>query len=306
MSFQQVKTIYMPKGVPASGKTTWAREKVRDDKDVKRVSKDDMRDMLDNGHFSMKNEGYILDMRNEMVESALLRGYDVIVDDTNFSNKHWRQMCEIAKRVGNVRVVEIYFSVKLKEALQRNRNREKDVPGHVIENMFQKHVRGGVDQRDEFFSAATHPHGENRTRGSGLRPAIIVDMDGTLCINNSGRSYFDYDRVIEDDPNMPILRLVNAMKDKGYKIVVVTGRKEKGECRKQCEDWLDSFEVPHDELYLRGEDDNRSDDIVKKEIYFENIHDRYNVEFVVDDRMSVTNMWRSMGIPCLQVAKGTF
>lgn len=295
----------MPKGVPASGKSTWAREKVRDHNKVKRISKDDLRDMLDNGNFSMKNEGYILDMRNEMVESALLRGYDVIIDDTNFSDKHWNQMCDIAKRVGDVRVVEIFMNVSLDEALKRNRERDKDVPDHIIENMYEKHVVGSpVPQRDEYFTKAEHPHGEHRHVRSEILPAFIVDLDGTMAIKNNDRGYFDWDRVIEDDPNIEVIQVVKKLAEEYQSVLVVTGRSE--EARDQCEDWLEAFEIPFNKLFMREKDDYRSDTIVKREIYEEEIHDHYNVDFVIDDRMGVTNMWRSLGITVFQVDKGTF
>lgn len=298
-------TIYLTKGIPASGKSTWAKNKVRDDNKVKRISKDDLRDMLDNGNFSMKNEGYVLDMRNEMVESALLRGYDVIIDDTNFNDKHWNQMCDIAKRVGDVRVVEIFFSISLKEALKRNQQRDKDVPDHIVERMFEKHVSGSpVSKRDEYFTKAEHPHGENRHFRSDIIPTFIVDLDGTLAIKNGDRGYFDWDRVIEDDPNIEIIDVVKTLAEEYPSLIVVTGRSE--ESREQCETWLESFEIPYTQLFMRAKNDYRSDTIVKDEIYWDHIHDHYNVDFVIDDRMGVTNMWRSLGIKVLQVDKGTF
>ena len=306
MSTFDVTTIYMTQGVPASGKTTWARQKLKDENNIKRICKDDLRDMLDNGKFSMKNERYILDMRNEMVESALLRGNDVILDDTNFSDDHWKAMRDIAKRVGNVKVVEIYFEVSLKEARRRNENRDENekVPEHIIEDMFERHVRGGtsVSQREEFFPEANHPH--NQTQTENLTESFIVDLDGTLALNNSGREYNEFLRVKEDDPNIPIVRMVQELYEDYEDLIIVTGRSE--ECRKECREWLNVFEVPFNLLYMRGEHDTRRDTDVKKEIYFDEIHENNFVNFVIDDRMSVVNMWRSLGIPTLQVSKGTF
>ncbi len=306
MSTFDVTTIYMTQGVPASGKTTWARQKLREENRIKRICKDDLRDMLDNGEFNMKNERYVLDMRNEMVESALLRGNDIILDDTNFSDDHWKAMRDIAKRVGNVKVVEIYFEVSLKEAKKRNEKRKETerVPEHIIENMFEKHVRGGtsVSQREEFFPKADHPH--SQSQAEILTESFIVDLDGTLALNNSGREYNEFLKVKEDDPNIPVVRIVNKLYESYEDLVIVTGRSE--ECRKECREWLNVFEIPFDLLCMRGKHDSRRDSDVKKEIYWEVIHDSHFVNFVIDDRMSVVNMWRSLGIPTLQVSKGTF
>jgi len=302
----EVTTIYMTQGVPASGKTTWARQKLREEKNIKRICKDDLRDMLDNGEFSMKNERYILDMRNEMVESALLRGCDVILDDTNFSDDHWKDMRDIAKRVGNVKVVEIYFDVSLKEARKRNDNRTEDeqVPEHILEDMFERHVRGGtsVSQREEFFPKVNHPH--SQTQAEDLNESFIVDLDGTLALNNSGRGYNEFLKVKEDDPNVPVVKIAKKLYEDYADLIIITGRSE--ECRKECREWLNVFEVPFDKLCMRGKRDSRRDIDVKKELYFEEVHESHFVNFAVDDRMSVVNMWRSLGIPTLQVSKGTF
>lgn len=41
-------TVYITKGLPASGKTTWAKEKTTSfPNSYKRVNKDDLREMLD-------------------------------------------------------------------------------------------------------------------------------------------------------------------------------------------------------------------------------------------------------------------
>ena len=51
---------------------------------------------------------------------------------------------------------------------------------------------------------------------------------------------------------------------------------------------------------------NKKDSIVKKEIFDEYIKDKYYVEFILDDRNQVVDMWREMGLTCLQVAEGNF
>jgi hypothetical protein len=57
---------------------------------------------------------------------------------------------------------------------------------------------------------------------------------------------------------------------------------------------------------MRKHNDYRSDDIVKKEMYFEYIQPKYNVVCVFDDRDKVVKMWRDLGILCCQVYYGDF
>ena len=52
---------------------------------------------------------------------------------------------------------------------------------------------------------------------------------------------------------------------------------------------------------MRDEGDMRSDDIVKAEILKHGILQKYGVKMVIDDRPRVCNMWRSLGIPVIQV-----
>jgi hypothetical protein len=57
---------------------------------------------------------------------------------------------------------------------------------------------------------------------------------------------------------------------------------------------------------MRKEGDVRKDAIVKGEIYEKNINGKYNVLFVLDDRNQMVEMWRGLGLTCLQVADGDF
>ena len=57
---------------------------------------------------------------------------------------------------------------------------------------------------------------------------------------------------------------------------------------------------------MRQDDDYRFDEIIKEEIYTNNIKDNFKVLFVLDDRTKVVNMWRKIGLTCLQVDNGDF
>ena len=66
-------TLYMTKGLPASGKSTWAKERVSIDGNTKRINKDDLRLMLDNGEWSKNNEKFVLEVRDTIASNALYR-----------------------------------------------------------------------------------------------------------------------------------------------------------------------------------------------------------------------------------------
>jgi hypothetical protein len=57
---------------------------------------------------------------------------------------------------------------------------------------------------------------------------------------------------------------------------------------------------------MRKYGDYRKDYVVKREIYEQLIAPDYDILCVLDDRNSVVDMWREIGLTCLQVAPGDF
>jgi hypothetical protein len=135
-------------------------------------------------------------------------------------------------------------------------------------------------------------------------PAIIVDVDGTLAIRGS-RGPYDFDLSEQDLPSAPVVNVVKAILHLGWKVVVITGREEK--FRSITERWLKRHLDRYDRLYMRRDGDFRSDAIVKWEIFETQIRNSYDIQFVMDDRNRVVEMWRrELGLTCFQVQDGDF
>lgn len=142
-------------------------------------------------------------------------------------------------------------------------------------------------------------------------PAIIVDLDGTLANIDERRANLlktnDWDsfnsKVLEDKLNYWCREIIEKFRQE-YKIILVTGRKES--CRADTIQWLRHHQVHYDDLYFRKDDDFRKDILVKEDIYKEFILDIHSVLFVVDDRKSVVQMWRTFGLTCLQCDYGDY
>lgn len=146
---------------------------------------------------------------------------------------------------------------------------------------------------------------------------IVVDLDGTLC-DTSHRQHFveqtpkDWDSFyagISDDPiHNHIDKLIHRYWHDEFDcdIVFLTGRSDK--YRKATLDWLytHNYHSRMFELYMRKTGDYRPDYVVKLEIAKENDLTPENVEFILEDRSSVVQMWRAQGYKCLQVANGDF
>lgn len=139
-----------------------------------------------------------------------------------------------------------------------------------------------------------------------LKKCIIVDIDGTVALRNPtfDRSPFDYSLVRTDLPNQEVVDIIRSLWESGYKIVFVSGRSD--ECFNDTFKWLTHFCPPFVKLLMRKKGDDRPDYVVKREIYDKHIKFDYDVVAVFDDRNSVVEMWRQLGLTCFQVAEGDF
>ena len=139
--------------------------------------------------------------------------------------------------------------------------------------------------------------------GSRLPRAVLVDVDGTLA-HADGRDIMDFSQVGLDRVDETIAEIVRIFAAAGLTVVVMSGRKET--CRRQTEVWLAVADVPSDALLMRDRYDDRPDVQVKRDLYDRHVRGRYDVLCVLDDRSSVVQGWRDLGLTCLQVAPGDF
>lgn len=276
----------MLKGLPASGKSTYAKKLA--ESGYTRVNKDDLRSMLHNSKWTRTNETEVLVIRDLIIDTALKSGKSVVVDDTNLSPKHPVRLKTIAK-ANNTTFETKFFDESVEVCIKRDLQRTSSVGEKVIRDMYNQFLK---------------PESEVHLRDIKLPFAIICDIDGTLA-HMKNRSPFEWSKVGNDRLDEVVaevaLRQVITHKDT---LILVSGRDES--CRQITEDWLDKNGIVYDELHMRKEGDMRKDTIIKKEIYDNCIRGKYNIRFVLDDRNQIVDMWRSLGLKCLQVAEGDF
>lgn len=133
-----MKKLIICKGLPASGKTTWSKQYVLDNPTYVRVNRDDIRYMLGT-YWMIARERLVTDIERDAVESALSRGYNVIVDATNLRGETgWEKLAE-----RNEAIIEVkdFTHVELKLCIQRDQQRENPVGKEVIERMYNKYLR---------------------------------------------------------------------------------------------------------------------------------------------------------------------
>ncbi|MFG1775632.1 AAA family ATPase [Micromonospora sp. NPDC049048] len=291
------------RGLPASGKTTFARTL---QPSVVRVNRDDLRRMLHGERlFTQRAEWQVTVVQRAQVEALLRARADVCVDDTNLRSRTLRDWADLAARHGAEFEVHDFTDVPLAECLRRDAARpEADRVGEAwIRRLHERYLEGRtlplpVPQARPGRPATVHAP-------SAEPPEIVlVDIDGTVALNVS-RSPYDMTRVAEDEPNPAVIAAVRAMHAAGYGVVFCSGRD--ATARAATEAWLARHvRVPYLGLHLRAVGDSRKDSVVKREIYEREIAGRYRVVGVFDDRQQVVRMWRALGLTVFQVAEGDF
>lgn len=282
--------VLILRGLPGSGKSTWAHDFIQRNKGWIRINKDDLRSMVHNSVWTKDNENIILGIRNSLIEDSLSKGINVIIDDTNFASKHITDIMELANKHNSEFEVKD-FDVPLEECLKRNAERtgKARVPDKVIIDMYERYVL---------------PEKPKLKQNKELPKSIVVDLDGTLAIHLE-RHPFEFMKCYTDGVNHPVLHCVRAMIKEGYRLIFVSGRED---CSKEeTIRWLnDKCELFSYDLHMRKTGDNRKDSLVKEEIYKEHILPNFYVEFVLDDRKQVVDHMRELGLTVFQVAPGNF
>lgn len=157
---------------------------------------------------------------------------------------------------------------------------------------------------------------------------IIFDLDGTLADISHRLKYIkipDHDGITENEidkiadfipdwdkfngecykdvPKSEIVELLKMCHKYGKSIAIFTGRMET--TKERTIEWLRRNGISYDLLEMRKSKDYRSDVDVKNEM-FEKHFEKEQIWFVVDDRDKVVDLWRKLGLTCLQCQKGDY
>jgi len=298
-----MKKLIALRGVPASGKSTWAKKVLENDPTYRRVNRDSIRFMTDGKYWNPDNERLVSDIMNAAIKSALKRGFNVIVDNTNLSAKYLKGLHKIAKEVGDVEVSEKYFEISLEEALKRDANRERKVGEKVLTDFYNKYINKNLKINDP-IKYPKNKVGNKLIQNSTLPKAIMCDIDGTLANMDDKRGPYEWDKVNLDSVNKPVADVLLKYRSTGYEILILTARD--GIAKDKTIKWLIDNNIQYDKLFIKPENDFRKDTINKREIFDKYIRDKYNVLFVMDDRDQVVELWREIGLTCFQVSQGSF
>lgn len=288
-------------GVSASGKSTWARNHIHDQMrqdgevwvDINRdwerrcvlfEKSEGQIDKLVWRHWKWKWEDEVTKRCDAKIVEAAAARKNIIISDTNLNKGRREALQRKLEDLGYTVQVKT-FPVSFEEACRRDAERENGVGYQVIAKQFEQ------------WNAEFH---RKHTQIPNLPDCVIVDIDGTIA-HMKGRGPFEWGRVGEDSVDEVVDRMVQALQEQGFKIVFLSGRD--GCCYQETYDWLSNNTNAYNfELFMRAAGDSRRDDVVKGELFFDHIQDRYNVFCVLDDRPQMIRKWHSMGLKVLAVA----
>jgi predicted kinase len=132
-------TLTITRGLPGSGKTTWARAQ----RGHVRVNRDDLRRMLHGGPLLAGWAETQVTLAQHAQVAALLRaGVNVICDDTNLRRNIMRDLTRLGRECGAVVVIRDFTDVPVDVCVARDAARPADerVGEETIRGMYQRYL----------------------------------------------------------------------------------------------------------------------------------------------------------------------
>lgn len=132
--------VIILRGLPASGKTTWALNWVKEDPINRiRLNCDDIRVMFGQ-YWVPERERLIWDSFYSILNTVLRSGKNIVIDNTNLNPKYVKAITTlVAIYPKYVCEFNDFFDVTLEELLNRDKNREKPVGEKTIINFAEKY-----------------------------------------------------------------------------------------------------------------------------------------------------------------------
>lgn len=146
-----MKTVIFCRGIPGSGKSTWAKQWTQIDPEHRiRISWDDLRNMM--GKYWVPNREKIVKLTSiHTLEYAMMEGYDIVIDNMNLSEKSIEDFIKTIRShnsyVEDTPTTECSkysieyrdFKTPLEVCIERDSKREAPIGKEVITNTYNKY-----------------------------------------------------------------------------------------------------------------------------------------------------------------------
>jgi predicted kinase len=131
--------ILVLQGLPASGKSTFAKITISQNPNWVRVNRDDIRTML-SFQWNNQYEDLVKSIEADIVKTIIRQGYSVIIDDTNLNPK----ICDNWKEVANELSCNIsfkFFHCPVAECIRRDKVRPNHSGETIIKALYNKYLK---------------------------------------------------------------------------------------------------------------------------------------------------------------------
>lgn len=142
--------IIVCQGLPASGKSTWAKKWVSEDpKHRVRFNRDDVRNML--GTYWVPSREFIIDsVYDSFMNEAMMAGYDIVLDNMNLNKKTINEIIKYVEdfnrwislspmNINYTIEYKQFFNVPLEELIERDSKRDHPIGKDTISKLYNKY-----------------------------------------------------------------------------------------------------------------------------------------------------------------------
>lgn len=299
------------RGIQGSGKSTWAKKWVKEDPNHRiRINQDDIRNMfgyywLEDKETNNRREKIVREINSTAIKSAMINQFDIVVDNMNLNESTTKSLEDMVKyfnmkypdKIGYIVEYKNFF-IPLEVCIERDSLRERPIGAKVIKATYKRYQK---------IFAQDFIHNHRKLLDHTLPSAIIVDIDGTLSINDTGRPYYGEGTakgIIQDACIASTIDLVKLAHNQGWKVFLVTGRSNDEDIVNATKTWLENSQIPYDKIFFRDSGDYSHSQDFKRKVYENNLKDKYCIEFVLEDNINCVKMYRDLGLICLQPNDG--
>ena len=287
-----MRKLFLTVGVSASGKTTWAEQQILTDLSngiiTTNINRDDIRfnyvmpgSNWSTYKFTKTRELEVSRIAMQQFIDAIMRNDNIIISDTNLNKVFRDDWIERATDAGYEVIIQ-EFPITLEEAWKRDASRPNGVGHNVIYEQYKLW--------EDYICRKKYVPNENKPN------AILIDIDGTIA-EKGDRYIFDWMKVDVDLPRTTIIAIIKSfITASGAIPIFLSGRDSI--CYELTRDWIiNHTNITDPLLYMRPENDQRKDTLIKEEIFWEHIADHYNIIAAFDDRPCIVRLYNSIGVP---------
>jgi predicted kinase len=300
-------------GTSLSGKSTFT-DKYKKENKIFIVSRDIERYNLSTyAHTNDSDEQLITLLVKDKINRLIQHRHDVLVDNTHLKKEDIDFYVKNYGAHTDIKVI-VFPLLEEKELYKRNQLRFDSIGKLIPKKVLDFQIK-------DFKKLELNEYVDNETLedlklngGSFLikkkvtyndfkndndkEDVFIFDLDGTLSYSPK-RDFYDFDPelILSDIVVKPVAEILVSLLKNNKKIIFLSGREEK--YKEKTIEWLKTqifslngiMDYYTPEIYMRRDDDKRSDVKIKNDIYTKLLKDKYNIIGIFDDRKSVCESW---------------